>query len=116
MFDRLGSRLEVRRIVIESLMNMATDAGIEYFVAKTHESIAFLESTNVITFMDEDMKVEYPEHRTPLYLTSIINGVQIRRALIDTRVLFNLISLSTSKEDPEDTLENSGIWRRRIIH
>ena len=63
MFYQLGSRLEARRIATESLMNMAADAGIEYFVAKTHVSKAFLETTNVITFMDEDMEVEYPEHR-----------------------------------------------------
>ena len=56
-------------------MNMATDTGREYFAIETHASIAFLESTNVITFMDEDMEVEYLEHRRPLYLTSTINGV-----------------------------------------
>ena len=95
---------------------MATDTGREYFAIETHASIAFLESTNVITFMDEDMEVEYLEHRRPLYLTSTINGVQIRKALIDTKVLFNRIFLSTSKEDPGDTRENNGIWRRCIIH
>ena len=51
MFDQLGSRLEVRRIAIESLMNMAADAGIENFAIETHTSIAFLETTNIITFM-----------------------------------------------------------------
>ena len=78
-------------------MNMATDTGREYFAIETHASIAFLESTNVITFMDEDMEVEYLEHQRPFYLTSTINGVQIRKALIHTRASFNLISLSTSK-------------------
>ena len=107
MFDQLGSRLEVRRIAIESLMNMAVDARIEYFAAKTHASRAFLETTNVITFMHEDMEVEYPEHRRPLYLTSTINGVQIRRAPIDTRASFNLISLST--------LEVADMFGKRII-
>ena len=43
------------------------------------------------------MKVEYLDHQRLLYLTSTINGVQIRRALIDIRASFNLISLSTSK-------------------
>ena len=45
MFDQLGSRLEVRRIAIESLMNMVADARIEYFAAETHASKAFLETT-----------------------------------------------------------------------
>lgn len=93
----MGSRLEVRRIAIEYLMNMAASARIEYFAAENHASKAFLETTNVITFMYEDMEVEYPKHQRPLYLTSIVNGVQIRRALIDTKASFNLISLSTSE-------------------
>ena len=97
MFDQLGSRLKVRRIAIESLMNMAADARIENFATETHASRAFLETTNIITFMVEDMEVEYLDHRRLLYLTSMINGVQTRRALIDSRVSFNLISLSTSK-------------------
>ena len=88
---------EVKRIATKSLMNMAADVRIECFVAETQASKAFSETTNVITFVDEDMEVEYLEHRKPLYLTFTINGVQIRRALIDTRALFNLISLSTSE-------------------
>ena len=75
MFDQLGSRLEVRRIAIESLMNMAADAGIENFAIETHTSIAFLETTNIITFMVEDIEVKYLDHRRLLYLTSTINGV-----------------------------------------
>ena len=107
MFDQLGSRLEVRRIAIESLLNMAADARIEYFAVETHASRAFLETTNIITFMDEDMEIEYPEHRRPLYLTSTINGVQIRREPTDTRASFNLISLSTS--------EVTAMFGKRII-
>ena len=103
----MRSRLKVRRIAIEFPMNMATDAGIEYFAAETHASRAFLETTNIITFMDEDMEIEYPEHRRPLYLTSTINGVQIRREPTDTRASFNLISLSTS--------EVTAMFGKRII-
>ena len=121
MFDLLGSRLEVRRVAIESLMNMVADAGIEYFAIETHASRVFLETTNVITFMDEDIKVEYPKHRRPLYLTSTINGVHIRRALIDIRASFNHISFSTSEvvgifgKRILETLAKL-IWRGHIIH
>ena len=62
MFDQLGFRLKVRRIAIESLMNMAADARIENFATETHASRAFLETTNIITFMVEDMEVEYLDH------------------------------------------------------
>ena len=47
--------------------------------------------------MDEDMKVKYPNHCRPLYLTATINGIQIMKALIDTGALLNLIALSTLK-------------------
>ena len=43
------------------------------------------------------MEIEYPDHRRPLYLMATINGVQIRRALIDTWASFNLTALSTLK-------------------
>jgi len=54
-----------------------------------------LETTNAITFTDEDMEVEHPDHRIPLYLMATINGVQIRRALVDTGASLNLNVLST---------------------
>ena len=66
-----------------------------------------METTNAITFTDEDMKVEHPDHRKPLYLKATINGVQIRRALVDTRASLNLIALST--------LEAVGLVSRRIL-
>ena len=53
------------------------------------------------------MEVEHPNHRRPLYLMAIINSVQIRRALVDTRASLNLIALST--------LEAVGLIGRRIL-
>ena len=66
-----------------------------------------METTNTITFIDEDIEVEHPDHRRPLYLMATINGVQIKRALVDTRALLNLIALST--------LEAVGLVDRRIL-
>uniref|UniRef100_A0A2N9EZU9 RNA-directed DNA polymerase n=1 Tax=Fagus sylvatica TaxID=28930 RepID=A0A2N9EZU9_FAGSY len=43
----------------------------------------------------EDMEVQYPDHRRPLYLSATINEVQVRRALVDTGSCINLIPLST---------------------
>ena len=48
--------------MIESLMSIATVAGVECFTTKSHASRAFLETTNVITFKDEDVEVEYLDH------------------------------------------------------
>ena len=66
-----------------------------------------METTNAITFTDEDMEVEHPDHLRPLYLMDTINGVQIRRALVDIGTSLNLIALST--------LEAVGLASRRIL-
>ena len=76
-------------------MTIAADFGAHCFTEKTHASRAFLETTNAITFTDEDMEVQYLDHRRPLYLSATINEVQVRRALVDTGSCINLISLST---------------------
>ena len=94
-------------MTIESLISIAADLGMEYFIAESHASRAFLKKTNVITFIDKDMEVEHPDHRRPLYLMATINGVQIRRALVDTEALLNLIALST--------LETVGLVDRKIL-
>uniref|UniRef100_A0A2N9I8L2 RNA-directed DNA polymerase n=1 Tax=Fagus sylvatica TaxID=28930 RepID=A0A2N9I8L2_FAGSY len=57
----------------------------------------FLETTNAVTFTDEDMEVQYPDHRRPLYVSAVIKDVQVRRALVDTGSCLNLIPLSTLK-------------------
>ena len=82
LFNQLGFGPEARRVATEFLMSIATNSGMECFTAKSHASQAFLETTNAITFTDEDMEVEHPDHRRPLYLMATINGVQIRRALV----------------------------------
>uniref|UniRef100_A0A2N9G179 Reverse transcriptase domain-containing protein n=1 Tax=Fagus sylvatica TaxID=28930 RepID=A0A2N9G179_FAGSY len=46
------------------------------FTAEAHASRAFLETTNAITFTDEDMEVQYPDHRRPLYLSAVVKDVQ----------------------------------------
>ena len=80
---------------------------MECFIAKSHASRAYLETTKTITFTEEDMEVEHLDHRRPLYLMVTINGVQIRRALADTGASLNLIALST--------LKAIGLTSRRIL-
>ena len=88
-------------------MSIAANLEVEFFTAESHASRAFLEITNAITFTDEDMKVKYLDHQWPLYLTATINGVQIRKALVDTGASLNLIVLST--------LEIVGMDGKRIL-
>ena len=103
----MGFGPEARKIAIKSLMSIAANSGVECFTAESHASRAYLETTNAITFTDEDMEVEHPDHRRPFYLMAIINGVQIRRALVDTEASLSLIALST--------LEAIGLTGRRIL-
>ena len=53
------------------------------------------------------MEVEYPDYCRPLYLMATINGVQIKKALIDMRASLNLSALST--------LEAVGMAGKRIL-
>ena len=84
LFNQLGFGPEAKRIATKSLITIVADSAVECFMTESHVIRAFLEITNVITFTNEDMEVEHPDHRRPLYLTATINGVQIKRALIDT--------------------------------
>ena len=102
----MGFRPEARRVATESLISIAIDSGIECFTAESHASRAYLETTNAITFTDEDMEVEHLDHRRPIYLMAITNGVQVRRTLIDIGASLNLIALST--------LQAIGLTSKRI--
>uniref|UniRef100_A0A2N9GRD8 RNA-directed DNA polymerase n=1 Tax=Fagus sylvatica TaxID=28930 RepID=A0A2N9GRD8_FAGSY len=91
----LGFGPEARNAATEALITIAAESGATCFTAEAHASRAFLETTNAITFTDEDMEVQYPDHRRPLYLSAVIKNVQVRRALVDTGSCLNLIPLST---------------------
>ena len=97
LFNQLGFGLKVRRIATKSLISIAADSGVQCVTVEFHASRAYLETTNAINFIDEDMEVEHLDHRRPLYLMATINGVQIRRALTDIDASLNLITLSTLK-------------------
>jgi hypothetical protein len=62
LFNQLGLNPEARTAATEAIMAIATDSGAHCFTAETHASRAFLETTNAITFTDEDMEVQYPDH------------------------------------------------------
>ena len=62
-------------MAIESLISIAVNLGVECFTVESHASRAYLKTTNAITFTDEDMEVEHPDHRRPFNLMATINGV-----------------------------------------
>ena len=59
----------------KSLMSIVAEWGMECFTIESHANRAYLETINAITFTDEDMEVEHPDHRRPLYLMDTKNGV-----------------------------------------
>ena len=61
----------------KSLMSIVAEWGLECFTIESHANRAYLETTNAVTFTDEDMEVEHPDHHNPLYLIATINDVQI---------------------------------------
>jgi hypothetical protein len=75
LFNQLGLNPEARTAATEAIMAIAVDSGAHCFTAETHASRVFLETTNAITFIDEDMEVQYPDHRRSLYLSATINEV-----------------------------------------
>lgn len=75
---------ESRRTATETLVSIVANSGTHCLTAEAHASWAFIETTNVTTFTDEDKEVQHPDHSRPLYVATQINNVHIRRALVDT--------------------------------
>jgi hypothetical protein len=77
LFNQLGLGPDARKAATEDIVNIATGSGSQCYTAEAHASRAFLETTNVVTFTNEDMEVQYPDHRKSLYVTAMINDVHI---------------------------------------
>uniref|UniRef100_A0A2N9GYU2 RNase H type-1 domain-containing protein n=1 Tax=Fagus sylvatica TaxID=28930 RepID=A0A2N9GYU2_FAGSY len=71
LFNQLWLNPEACTVAIEAIMAIAVESGAHCFTAGMHAN-----------------------HRRPLYLSAIINEVQVRRALVDTGSYINLIPLS----------------------
>ena len=95
LFNQLGFNEEARKAATEALMSIASDSGTHCLTAEAHASRAFLETTNAITFIDEDMEVQHPDHSRPLHIAAQINDVHIWKALVDTGASLNLVPAST---------------------
>ena len=74
LFNQLGLNPKARTAT-KAIMAIAAESRAHFFTAETHANRAFLKTTNVITFTDEYMEVQYPDHRRPFYLSTTINEV-----------------------------------------
>ena len=90
-----SSRANKQRIFMEAWVSIASGAGVECLAVETRADKTFLQNTNEITFSYENMKVGYSDHRRRLYLVASINQIPIKRSLVDSSTLVNLIPLST---------------------
>uniref|UniRef100_A0A2N9IHQ7 Integrase catalytic domain-containing protein n=1 Tax=Fagus sylvatica TaxID=28930 RepID=A0A2N9IHQ7_FAGSY len=55
LFNQLGLGPEARNAATEAIIAIAADSGATCFTAEAHASRAFLETTNAVTFTDEDI-------------------------------------------------------------
>uniref|UniRef100_A0A2N9G206 Integrase catalytic domain-containing protein n=1 Tax=Fagus sylvatica TaxID=28930 RepID=A0A2N9G206_FAGSY len=67
LFNQLGLGPDAKKAATEAIVNIVAGSGSQCYTAEAHASRAFLETTNAVTFTDEDMKVQYPDHRKSLY-------------------------------------------------
>ena len=77
LFNQLGFNEEARKVSTEALVSIASDSGTHCLTVEAHASRAFLETTNAITFTEEDMEVQHPDHSRLLYVAARIYDVHI---------------------------------------
>ena len=78
LFNQLKLTANKWRIATKALVSIALGARVECLVVEIRADKAFLQDTNEITFSDEDMDIEYSDHRRPLYLVASINQIPIQ--------------------------------------
>ena len=78
----------------KALVSIAIGAGVECLIVEAWVDRAFLQCTNEIIFNDEDMEVGHLDHRRPFYLTTFINLIPIKRALVNMGASINVIPLN----------------------
>uniref|UniRef100_A0A2N9IAW3 Reverse transcriptase domain-containing protein n=1 Tax=Fagus sylvatica TaxID=28930 RepID=A0A2N9IAW3_FAGSY len=61
LFNQLGLGPDARKAATEAIVNIAVGSGSQCYTAEAHASRAFLETTNTVTFTDEDMEAHYVE-------------------------------------------------------
>ena len=82
-------------MAMEAFVSIASGVGVECLAVEAKANKDFLQDINEITFNNEDMEVGYSNYRRPFYLAASVNQIPIKRALVDTGALMNLIPLST---------------------
>ena len=94
-FDQIGlakeARIEATRAIIKAAETQETCMAISKGFVKTME-----EEENNISFSKADREIRYP-HNRPLYVTAVINGIEVRRAFIDNGASVNIMPYTMFK-------------------
>ena len=91
LFHQLGLTPEARTAATEAIVRIASSSKSHCFTTEAHAMIN---------------EVQYPDHKMPLYVSTMINEVHVRKAFVDTGSSLNVIPLST--------LVTASISRRKI--
>lgn len=95
-FDGFGftpaARLEITKAIIDiAEVHHESCMSAEGSVPRT-----IRDESNSVTFFDADRRVPYPHNRS-LYVTSFVNGMELKRTFLDGGASINLMPLSTFK-------------------
>lgn len=86
-------RLEISKAIISiAEVHNESRMSVERSIPRT-----IRDESNLVTFSDADRKVPYPHYR-PLYMTSCVNGTELKHMFLDGGASINLIPLSTFKK------------------
>ena len=94
-FDMLGFSEEARKEVAETMVEVAAKYHGEGGLVDSRLKRFASAHKNAIVFTEADMCTPNPNHNKPLYVESMVNGMDVRRTFIDNGSGVNLMPLTT---------------------
>ncbi|KAI8555548.1 hypothetical protein RHMOL_Rhmol05G0180800 [Rhododendron molle] len=95
-FDGFGFTPAARLEITKAIVSIAKVHQESCMSAEGSVPQTIRDESNSVTFSDADRKVPYP-HNRPLYITSRINGMELKRTFLDGGASINIMPLSTFK-------------------
>lgn len=105
-YDQMDFSLEQRMAIIKSVIEL-TEPAESYDMVEGRPRCKDRFDDNAPVFYDDDRRSLPTNHNRPLYVTANVNGVELRRAMLNPGSSINIISLST--------LDAVGVPRDKII-
>lgn len=96
-FDGFGFTPAARLEITKAIINITEVHQESCMSAEGSIPRAIRDESNSITFSDVDRRVPYPHNRL-LYVTSRVNGIELKRTFLDSGASINLMPMSTFKK------------------